>query len=174
MLNILTFYRIKIISFVFFFTALAVLTLMFFHALGGPAAGRMFLPMHIFVLIAGLLLGWHAGLAVGLLTPLVSYSLTGMPVASLLPFIAIETAAYGFFAGLFRENIKNIWLSLVGAMIIGRLFLFLGMAILPAKLVAWTYLWSAVKAGWVGILLQLALAPFIVMAIQKFLRNDRI
>ena len=35
-------------------------------------AGPTFLPMHIFVLIAGLIFGWRAGLIVGLLTPLAS------------------------------------------------------------------------------------------------------
>ncbi len=175
-MNTLTIQLIKYraLFFVFAFTALSVLTPMFFHYFGGVGAGRMFLPMQIFVLVAGLTLGWRAGLAVGVLTPLISYSFTGMPVIGLLPFIAIETAAYGLFAGLFRENLKNIRVSLVAAMLVGRLFLFLGMAILPTKLVASAYVLSAIKAGWIGILLQLAVIPVIVMVIQKFLKNERI
>lgn len=160
--------KIKAVIFAVIFTVLSVLTPMFFHYIGGPAAGRVFLPMHIFVLTAGLLLGWRTGLAVGLLTPLISFSLTGMPLLAVLPFITIETATYGLFAGLWRESVKNIWLALVGALVIGRLFLLLGIAILPSALTS-SYVLNAVKAGWLGILLQMILVPFLVKGITKFL-----
>ena len=45
-----------------------------------PAVGKMILPMHIPVLICGLILGWQYGLAVGFLLPLVRSVLFGMPV----------------------------------------------------------------------------------------------
>ena len=45
-----------------------------------PAVGKMLLPMHIPVLICGLILGWQYGLAVGFLLPLVRSVLFGMPV----------------------------------------------------------------------------------------------
>lgn len=144
------------------------------HYFGGPLAGKMFLPMHFFVLGAGLLLGWRAGLVVGLLTPLVSFSVSGMPIIAVLPFIAIELAAYGFFAGLLQERFKNIWVSLVGAMVLGRIFLWLGVALLPTKLAATSYVAGAVSAGWRGIVLQILLVPIAVIFIQKFLRDERI
>ena len=52
------------------FISLAVATPWVFHQF--YLAGPTFLPMHIFVLVAGLLFGWRAGLIVGLFTPLVS------------------------------------------------------------------------------------------------------
>lgn len=160
--------------FVLSFIALSVATPMVAHFFGGVAAGRLFLPMHFFVLSAGLLLGWQAGLAVGILTPLISFSLTAMPLAIVLPFISIELASYGFFAGFLQERFKNVLLSLVGAMILGRAFLWLGIVILPTKLIANQYLIGAVQSGWRGIALQILLVPVIVLVIQKFLKNERI
>jgi len=45
-----------------------------FHPLAGPT----FLPMHLFVILAALLFGWRAGLLVGLVTPLVSFAVSGI------------------------------------------------------------------------------------------------
>jgi len=170
--QILSFSKIKTLFFALAFTVLSVATPMAAHYFGGAAAGRLFLPMHFFVLGAGLLLGWRAGLAVGILTPLISFSLTGMPLAAVLPFIAIELASYGFFAGLLQERIKNIFISLLGAMILGRMFLWLGMVILPTKIVANQYLVGVLQSGWRGIVLQIILVPMTVMVISRFLENE--
>jgi hypothetical protein len=167
--------KIKEISFVAAFTALAVLTPWITHEIGGIATGKMFLPMHIFILVAGLLLGWKQGLAVGILTPLISYSLSGMPLLMLLPFITIEVAAYGLFAGIFREKLKlNIWFSLLGAMIIGRVILFSSILLLPTKLQAMSYISGAVIAGWIGIVIQLIAVPVIVKALYNYLQDEKI
>ncbi|HRY52576.1 MAG TPA: ECF transporter S component [Candidatus Portnoybacteria bacterium] len=173
-LQVLQLTKTKTLFFAAVFTALSVATPMAAHYFGGPLAGRLFLPMHFFVLSAGLLLGWRAGLAVGVLTPLIAYSVSVMPLAAVLPFIIIEVAAYGFFAGLLQERFKNIWVSLVGAMVLGRLFLWLGIAILPTKLIASQYLVGTLQAGWRGIALQILLVPIAVIFIQKFLRDERI
>lgn len=171
-LRVLKLTRIKASLFVFAFTSLAMATPMLAHYLGGVAAGRLFLPMHFFVLAAGLLLGWRAGLAVGVLTPLLAYAVSGMPLAVVLPFVIIEVAAYGLFAGLLQERFKNILVSLAGAMVLGRLFLLLGVAILPTKLVASQYVIGAMQAGWRGIALQILLVPAAIVFLRKFLRNE--
>lgn len=44
-----------------------------------PAVGRMLLPMHIPVLLCGLICGWKYGLAVGAVLPLTRSLLFGMP-----------------------------------------------------------------------------------------------
>ena len=49
--------------------ALGLLMPQVFHMIGGQQAGGMFLPMHIPVLMAGLLLGPAYGTAVGVVTP---------------------------------------------------------------------------------------------------------
>ncbi len=102
------------------FVMLSVLVPWAFHQF--HLAGPTFLPMHIFVLIAGLLFGWRAGLIVGLFTPLASYAVSGMPALTILPQIIIELSAYGSIAGMLHEkyNLRTIW-SLLGAMIGGRI-----------------------------------------------------
>ena len=91
------------------FVMLAVSVPWIFHQF--HLAGATFLPMHIFVLIAGLLFGWRAGLITGLFTPLVSYFISGMPVLNILPQIVIELSAYGIIAGILRQkyNLRPIW-----------------------------------------------------------------
>ena len=142
-------------------------------------AGPTFLPMHIFVLIAGLLFGWRAGLVVGLLTPLVSHFISGMPVLNVLPQIVIELSAYGFIAGMLRQkyNLRTIW-SLLGAIVGGRIALLLAILVIyfiagesysPLGLEAnpFASFWSVVKQGWPGILTQLISIPIIVWLVEK-------
>ena len=167
--------KVKQLFFVSFFTALAVATPAIFHFFGGIGAGRTFLPMHIFILTAGLVLGWRAGLAVGVLTPLLSHSITSMPALALLPFILIEASIYGLFSGWLRQEMNlGVYPALVGAMVAGRIFLMLSIWLLPANFSAFAYVVGAIKAGWIGILIQLALVPFVVKAINNFLRDERI
>lgn len=159
------------------FVLLAVLTPWVFHQF--HLAGPTFLPMHIFILIAGLVFGWRAGLIVGLLTPLTSYLVSGMPVLRILPQILVELSAYGLVAGMLRERFKLpvIW-SLLGAMIAGRLALYLailvtsitaGLAYGPLGLEANPLLvvWSVIKQGWPGIVIQLTLIPSILWVMMK-------
>ncbi len=128
-------------------------------------AGTTFLPMHIFALIAGLLFGWRAGLIVGLLTPIASYTVSALPVLRILPQITIELTAYGLVAGILREklHLRVIW-SLLGAMIGGRLALSLGVGVVyltigriysPLGLEANPFLvvWSVIKQGWPGVVI---------------------
>ena len=79
------------------FILLSVLLPFVFHQF--HLAGPTFLPMHIFVLVAGLLFGWRAGLIVGLFTPITSYAIAGMPLLKIMPQIIVELSAYGLLAG---------------------------------------------------------------------------
>ena len=143
-------------------------------------AGPTFLPMHIFVLLAGLLFGWRAGLTVGFLTPLASYAVSGMPVLPILPQIVIELSAYGLVAGILREklNLRVIW-SLIGAMISGRLALCLAVfsmsliigesySPLGSEANPFIVVWTVIKQGWPGIVIQLASIPIVVWLVGKF------
>ena len=153
----------------FVFVLLAVWTPWLFHQF--HLAGPTFLPMHIFVLIAGLIFGWRAGLIIGLFTPLASYAVSGIPALPILPQIVVELSAYGLVAGMLRErfNLRMIW-SLLGAMIVGRLALFLGTLLiylsaesiyspLGPETSPFLAVWSVIKQGWPGIVVQLALIP---------------
>jgi LytS/YehU family sensor histidine kinase len=160
------------------FVMLAVFTPWAFHQF--HLAGPTFLPMHIFVLIAGLLFGWRAGLLVGLLTPLVSHFISGMPVLNVLPQIVIELSAYGLIAGILRQkyNLRPIW-ALLGAIVGGRVALLLAMLMiyliagqsyspLGPEVNPLASFWSVIKQGWPGIATQLISIPIIVWLVGKF------
>ena len=77
-----------------FFMAIGLLLPSIFHLIGG--AGPIFLPMHIPVLIAGFFLPPFYAAFVGLLTPVLSSLLTGMPVLyPILPIMMGELMVYG-------------------------------------------------------------------------------
>jgi len=182
--KVLTYTNIRSYAFTTIFIALAVATPWIFHHF--YLAGPTFLPMHIFVLLAGLLFGWKAGLIVGLFTPLVSYGISGMPVLPILPQIVVELSLYGLVAGVLRERFKlrAIW-SLLGAMLAGRLALLLTVTVLSfggviysplslytgmgAEVNPLAVLWSAVLLGWPGIVIQLVSIPLMFKLLEMFL-----
>ncbi len=180
--RVLTYTNVRSYIFTVVFIGLAVATPWVFHQF--YLAGPTFLPMHIFVLLAGLLFGWRAGLIVGLFTPLVSYGITGMPPSTVLPQIVVELAFYGLVAGILREklHLRVIW-SLIGAMIAGRLILLLTVFTLSvfgaiysplgAEVSPFAVAWSIVKQGWPGIFVQLIFIPFIVVLLEKFLGKNQ-
>lgn len=158
----LTFSGVKYYIFSAVFVGLSVATPAIFHQFN--LAGPKFLPMHIFVLLAGLLFGWRTGLIVGLLSPIMSYSITHMPAMAILPEVTLELAVYGLAIGLLREKSLNVWAALAGAMILGRLIrwifaLGLGLQTDPVKYF---------QMSWPGIVLQLAFIPIIVYILQRF------
>ena len=88
--------------------------------------GNMLLPMHIPVLLCGVVCGWQYGLGVGLILPLTRSLLFGKPI--LYPTavsMAFELATYGAVIGLVwllckRKGLGAIYTSLVSAMLAGR------------------------------------------------------
>ncbi|MDD5342020.1 MAG: ECF transporter S component [Patescibacteria group bacterium] len=136
-------------------------------------AGSVYLPMHFFVLVAALLAGWRVGLAVGIITPLVSYLVSGMPLLPVLPQITVEIAAYGLSAGVLRGPLKmNTWVSLIGAMVIGRLALAVAALFLGSKIGFMDIIVNVVKVGWPGILIQFALVVILVKWLFHYLEKD--
>lgn len=108
------------------FCALCIVLPMAFHAI--PQGGMLFSPMHIPVLLAGMICGWQYGLAVGLVGPTLSAMITGMPPLATLPSMLVECAVYGAASGLLMKYVRtghtyaDMYISLVAAMIVGRIF----------------------------------------------------
>lgn len=104
--------------------ALCVLLPMAFHSI--PRAGSILMPMHIPVLLAGLICGWKFGLVAGLAGPLLSSTITGMPPAGIVPIMMIELGTYGLVAGILMHFVRtkrasfDLYVSLISAMLIGR------------------------------------------------------
>ena len=163
--KVLTFSTIKYYIFSAVFVGLAVATPTIFHQFN--LAGPRFLPMHIFVLIAGLLFGWRTGLLVGLLSPLMSYSITHMPPMAILPETVLELSIYGLAIGLLRERNLNIWVSLISAMVLGRL----ARLVFVLAFGLHTNFWQYLQMSWPGIVLPLALIPAVIYLLQRFLFN---
>ena len=164
---VLRFTDIRLYVFVGAFVAVDVTVPWALHQIH-PLAGPTFLPMFFFALLAGLLFGWRAGLLVGFLTPLISFGISGMPLLSRLPQIAIESSVFGLSAGLLRERFRlSVILTLLGAMVLGRLAL--GLAVLAihwgeVNPLAWV--WQVTKQGWPGIAIQLVCLPLIVRQLE--------
>ncbi len=135
-------------------------------------AGPVFLPMHFLVLVAALLFGWRVGLIVGLFTPIVSFGLSGMPFLPVLPQITLELVSYGLIAGFLRERFKlNLWFSLILAMILGRMVLGLTVFILGLPN-PFEHVFSVIKMGLLGILIQLAFVPLIVKLLYERVKKE--
>lgn len=155
--------------------AFGVLLPLLFHLAG--AAGQIFLPMHIPVLLAGFLLGPYHGLLVGLLAPMISALTTGMPpLMPVLPVMALELAVYGLAGGYLYQNRKlGIWLSLIAAMTAGRLAAAIAayglVTLFAVKLNPLGFITVAVLTGLPGITVQLMLVPLLVRRLTATFRN---
>ena len=154
------------------YLALAVLLPIGFHAFG--MGGRVFLPMHIPVLLAGFLVGPQAGILVGLSAPLLSHLLTGMPPTYAVPLMSLELPLYGLVAGLTYRWLKlNLYLSLIAAMVAGRLMFGLGLFVLgmfmdlPYTAAVFFSTGGAIWSGLPGIIVQIASVPLIVAAVRR-------
>ena len=147
------------------------------HLFGAADLGRVLLPMHIPVLLSGYVLGPFFALAVGVVSPLLSWLLTGMPSSERLVFMIIELAGYGFMSGVLYRTLKlcrfryGTVLSLVGAMIFGRLMyalsLFVAAGLLHISKIGPIAVLEAVTTGIIGIIIQIILIPAIVYLLHK-------
>jgi hypothetical protein len=150
------------------FITLGVILPIVFHQFA--LAGRIFLPMHIPIFLAGIFVGPVGGLIVGLLCPILSFLLTGMPPPYAVPLMSMELPIYGFSIGILIKWIKLPVLSLFISMILGRLAFGLGLFILgqflslpygPEALIK-----VSIITGLPGIAIQLILIPLLMETMQ--------
>ena len=160
--------------------ALAIVLPMAFHMI--PDAGKGFtLPMHIPVLLCGLLCGPVYGLGCGILAPLLSHLFTGMPPTAMLLSMLCELAAYGMLSGILirvirtKWNLLNLYTALIGAMICGRIINGVLNALIfnAGKYSMEMWLTASFLQAIPGIVIQLALIPLLVLALQKARLADR-
>jgi len=155
------------------FLALALVLPVSLHAFSN-IGGRIFLPMHIPVLLAGFLIGPASGLVVGLLSPGLAHLITGMPPSYAVPLMSLELPLYGLVAGLtYRRLHLNIFISLIVAMIVGRLMFGLGLLVLglfmelPYTAVVFFSVGGPLVSGLPGIVIQMFLIPVVVAAVRR-------
>ncbi|MGB8656494.1 MAG: ECF transporter S component [Candidatus Zixiibacteriota bacterium] len=150
------------------FITLGIVVPIVFHQVA--LSGRIFLPMHIPVFLAGIFVGPIGGLIVGLVCPGLSFLLTGMPPPYAVPLMSLELMIYGVSIGILIRMIKSPMLSLVLAMILGRLAFALGLFVFGLFLFLpygpKAFLKVSVITGLPGIALQLVLIPLLMEAIR--------
>ena len=150
--------------------ALCVVVPMAFHVI--PNAGAVMLPMHIPVLLCGLMCSWPYGLMCGLLGPAMSSLVTGMPPAAMLPSMMIECAVYGCVSGLMmrlvhtKKNWADLYISVITAMVLGRVVAGLAKAwIFTPGTAPFAWVTTSLVTGIPGICIQLILLPILVVAL---------
>jgi len=78
-----------------------------------PQIGNMLLPMHLPVIVCGLICGWQYGGIVGFLLPLLRYVLFAMPPMPNGLAMAFELAAYGAISGFLYS--RSRWQCIVSS-----------------------------------------------------------
>lgn len=172
------------------FVSLGVIIPLIIHTFGGGDLGKMFLPMHIPVLLAAFYLEPLFAVFVGIGTPILSTFLTGMPpIFPMMYVMILELGTYALCVSLlfrlFSKNKKirdkklHILLSLVISMVIGRIVSSFAIWVLVGNhqnLNLWKIITQVggiyagiVAVGIFGIIIQLILIPILVISTESTL-----
>ena len=147
-----------------------------------PQIGSMLCPMHIPVLLCGFFCGAPWGLVVGFFAPILRSFTLGMPPMFPTAFcMAFELATYGVIAGWLHNKLPNkkvnVYVSLLGAMVIGRLvwgvIMFCCMGFDASKFGLSAFLAGAVLNAVPGIIVQIVLIPVLVITLEKIVNKSK-
>ncbi|MCL1904051.1 MAG: ECF transporter S component [Oscillospiraceae bacterium] len=142
--------------------------------------GMVFLPMHIPVLLCGIICGFPYGVICGISVPIISHFMTGgiMPPSIFLPSMICELAVYGLFAGLLmylpiKSYYKKMYVALTGSMLLGRIVYGITQALLFDVGNYSTEIWvtTVFIMAIPGIAIQFAVIPPVITALRINLRN---
>lgn len=153
-----------------------------FHAIGavsglGTLLGESFLPMHLPIFIVGLLAGPYAGAVAGVLGPLTSHFMTGMPGSLMLPFMMVELCAYGIVSGIFRNIHIPVIAKLLITQIVGRIIraaaILIAIYLLGNESLKVSIIWSSIATGIPGLILQWSMLPILMYCINAIKKNEQ-
>lgn len=139
--------------------------------------GSVFSPMHIPVLMCGIICGSGYGIFCGIAGPVLSSVLSGMPTAIQLIYFVPELAVYGLIAGLMMKFVRtgktlpDLYISLVTAMIVGRIIGGLAEALFYVGS-GQTFTIAAIATGYFvttlpGIICHLIVIPLLITTLMK-------
>lgn len=141
-----------------------------------PQIGNMLLPMHIPVLVCGLICGWQYGGIVGFFLPLLRYVLFAVPPMPNGIAMAFELAAYGAIVGFLYNRsrwqcIVSLYRSLIIAMIGGRIVWGV-VRVAMFGVMGNAFSWKMFMAGAFlnaipGIILQLVFIPALMLVLNR-------
>ena len=121
------------------------------------------------------------GLSVGFIAPILRSFVLGMPPMFPKAFcMAFELAVYGFVAGWLHNKLPkkkiNVYVSLLSAMVIGRLvwgiMMFCCMGFDASKFGLNAFLAGAVLNAVPGIIVQIVLIPVLVITLEKIINKE--
>ncbi len=151
-------------------------------SMGSPQLGQTFLPMHIPIMLCGIICGTPYGIVIGLISPLLKSVITGLPVITTAISMAFELATYGGMCGMlykaFPKKIGYIYPNLLISMIVGRIVngavQYLIMTASDNDFLLKSFITLTTINALPGIVIQLALIPLIVLALRKtrFMLNE--
>ncbi len=139
--------------------------------------GDSLLPMHIPVMLCGLICGQWYGLAIGFILPIFRSFVFSMP--PLYPnalWMAAELCTYGFVIGfiysrLKKQNTASVYFALITAMLSGRIIWGIAKSILLGfganYFAITTFISGAFIDSALGIIIQLILIPIIMKIIKN-------
>lgn len=162
-------------AFILLAVASAVILPQVFHGVGilfgiGGTLGQIFLPMYIPVLIFGFYRGPIPGAIAGLLSPLVSFAITAMPLENVLPYITVELIATGLLAGAF-SNVK--WHPFFRVLCVQVIAKAIRLALLACTLyfanaeITSAVLFAGILTSVPGVVIQLALVSYLIFKKEK-------
>lgn len=140
-----------------------------------PQVGAALSPMHIPVLLCGFLCGGPWAAVVGLVAPPLRFTLFGMPPFPANAAMAVELATYGLISGLLYTKLPktkaNIYISLITAMIAGRIVWGVARALLSGVFgtpLTFAIFWASAFTNAIpGIICHIVLIPILVMALRR-------
>ena len=146
-----------------------------------PQIGSMLLPMHIPVFLCAFICGCKYSVPMSFILPLLRTVLFSRP--KMYPdaiAIAFELAVYALVAGIIfgvfsKKDLKAVYVSMLSAMILGRVVrILVQMALLGLKGEIFTLgavFSSVVITGIPGIILQLIAVPLILFILKRNIKN---
>lgn len=142
------------------------------HMFGVP--GTILLPMHFPIIIGGLVCGPFYGAIIGLIVPVLSSLLTGMPpVYPMLPLMAVQLIFMGLFSGLIAKKFNTL-ISVIGGIIGGWIAysIMLWILIQLSGHALNMTVSSALIVGIPGIVIQLIACPLVAKFINRLMKTN--
>ena len=148
-------------------------------ALHSFGLGTILSPMHIPVLLCGLVCGGFYGVFCGIAGPIISSILSGMPPVTMLFSMIPELVVYGLVSGLLMKWVRtgkllpDVYISLAVAMVLGRVVggiakaLFIAINATGDAFTLGVWATSYFVGTLPGIVVHLVLIPLLVTVLTK-------
>ncbi len=142
------------------------------HSIGGQQFGTIFGPLNFVALATGVIAGPWIGLIVGIVLPLLSSVIFGMPplMPPIAVFMALQLGTYGILTGLFEKRGMNVYLNLAISIIVGGIVYSLGYYVIGymvgIHLQPITAILLSFALGLPGIVIQFLLIPVIRYSVR--------